>query len=63
MNSDATSTNAPASDVRATSSYSATYSPEDNKLRLYSVYRLDSDLYARVREAGFRWAPDVDTRA
>jgi predicted RNA methylase len=57
MNSDATSTNAPASDVRATSSYSATYSPEDNKLRLYSVYRLDSDLYARVREAGFRWAP------
>ena len=35
----------------------ATYSPEDNKLRLYSGGRLDSDLYARVKAAGFRWAP------
>ena len=34
----------------------ATYSPEDNKLRLYSTSRLDSDTYARVRAAGFMWA-------
>jgi len=36
---------------------SATYSPEDNKLRLYSVGRLDAATYERVKEAGFRWAP------
>jgi Domain of unknown function (DUF3560) len=36
---------------------SATYSPEDNKLRLYSVYRLDAETYARVKAAGFGWAP------
>lgn len=35
----------------------ATYSPEDNKLRLYSTTRLGSEDYARVRAAGFRWAP------
>lgn len=34
----------------------ATYSPEDNKLRLYPVSRLDSETYARVKEAGFSWA-------
>lgn len=34
----------------------ATYSPEDNKLRLYSDERLDAELYARVRKAGFIWA-------
>jgi len=34
----------------------ATYSPEDNKLRLYPVTRLDSETYARVKAAGFRWA-------
>jgi hypothetical protein len=50
--------------------YTATYSPEDNKLRLYSSTRLDRELYARVRGAGFIYAPkqglfvapDVDTR-
>ena len=36
--------------------YTATYSPEDNKLRLYSVSRLPRDLYDRVRAAGFIWA-------
>lgn len=36
---------------------SATYSPEDNKLRLYSSSRLDSEIYARVKAAGFIWAP------
>lgn len=35
----------------------ATYSPEDNKLRLYSVSRLDADTYKRVKDAGFKWAP------
>lgn len=36
---------------------SATYSPEDNKIRLYASERLDSETYARVKEAGFSWAP------
>ncbi|WP_292139710.1 DUF3560 domain-containing protein [Mesorhizobium sp.] len=36
---------------------SATYSPEDNKLRLYPSARLDSETYQRVKEAGFVWAP------
>ncbi|WP_216846474.1 DUF3560 domain-containing protein [Granulicella sp. L56] len=38
-------------------SYTATYSPEDNKLRLYSSGRLDAETYARVKEAGFSYAP------
>lgn len=37
--------------------YTATYSPEDNKLRLYASGRLDAETYERVRAAGFRWAP------
>lgn len=37
--------------------HKATYSPEDNKLRLYPSSRLDSETYTRVREAGFIWAP------
>ena len=35
----------------------ATYSPEDNKLRLYSVTKLDGDTYELVKNAGFKWAP------
>lgn len=35
----------------------ATYSPEDNKLRLYTSTRLDSSTYDRVKAAGFKWAP------
>src|SRR6185369_17949306 len=35
----------------------ATYSPEDNKLRLYPNFRLPKELYYRVRRAGFIWAP------
>lgn len=35
----------------------ATYSPEDNKLRMYPGARLPADLYARVKAAGFSWAP------
>jgi protein-L-isoaspartate O-methyltransferase len=38
----------------------ATYSPEDNKLRLYSLTRLDAETYQRVRAAGFIWAPKQD---
>ncbi|MHA1572910.1 MAG: DUF3560 domain-containing protein [Alphaproteobacteria bacterium] len=35
----------------------ATYSPDDNKLRLYAGGRLDTETFARVKAAGFRWAP------
>jgi phospholipid N-methyltransferase len=35
----------------------ATYSPEDNKLRLYATTRLPREVYDRVRAAGFIWAP------
>ncbi|MCW1985620.1 UNVERIFIED_ORG: hypothetical protein M2348_001352 [Sphingomonas sp. R1F5B] len=35
----------------------ATYSPEDNKLRLYPSSRLDAETYERVKAAGFKWAP------
>jgi hypothetical protein len=35
----------------------ATYSPEDNKIRLYASTRLDADTYAKVKAAGFVWAP------
>ncbi|WP_024516992.1 DUF3560 domain-containing protein [Bradyrhizobium sp. Tv2a-2] len=35
----------------------ATYSPDDNKLRLYASTRLDAETYARVKAAGFKWAP------
>lgn len=37
--------------------FSATYSPEDNKLRLYASTRLDAETYSRVKDYGFRWAP------
>ncbi|MDH5727371.1 MAG: DUF3560 domain-containing protein [Gammaproteobacteria bacterium] len=37
--------------------FTATYSPEDNKLRLYASARLDEELYAQVKKAGFSWAP------
>lgn len=35
----------------------ATYSPEDNKIRLYPSARLDEETYQRVKAAGFKWAP------
>ena len=37
--------------------FTATYSPEDNKLRLYASERLDSDLYEKAKYYGFRYAP------
>lgn len=42
------------------SSYSATYSPDDNKLRLRSISRLPKEVYERVHSAGFRWASKQD---
>ena len=38
----------------------ATYSPDDNKLRITSASRLDRATYDRVKEAGFRWAPKLE---
>lgn len=35
----------------------ATYSPEDNKLRLYVSSRLSEREYNNAKAAGFRWAP------
>lgn len=40
-----------------TITFTGTYSPEDNKLRLYASERLHEELYSRVRGAGFIWAP------
>jgi hypothetical protein len=36
---------------------SATYDPADDKIRMRSVTRLDAETYARVKAAGFGWAP------
>lgn len=37
--------------------FTSTYSPDDNKLRLYASSRLDATTYERVNKAGFKWAP------
>ena len=42
------------------SDYTGTYSPDDNKLRLYAVYRLPKELYLEAKAAGFNWAPKQD---
>jgi phospholipid N-methyltransferase len=44
-------------DERPATPHRATYSPEDNKLRIYPAHRLDKATYERVKAAGFRWAP------
>lgn len=49
-----------ASDENHGQTYRATYSPDDNKLRLYTRHRLDEETYARVSAAGFKWAPKQD---
>lgn len=36
---------------------SATYDPADDKIRMRSAERLDPETYARVKAAGFGWAP------
>ncbi len=35
----------------------ATYSPDDNKLRLYASGKLPPELYEKLKAAGFKWAP------
>lgn len=40
--------------------FTCTYSPDDDKIRLYASSRLDKELYERVKGAGFRWAPKQD---
>lgn len=37
--------------------FSATYSPEDNKLRLAADKRLPKELYTHLHSLGYRWAP------
>lgn len=37
--------------------HKGSYSPEDNKLRLYPSFRFSDDMLARVKAHGFRWAP------
>lgn len=37
--------------------HTATYSAQDNKIRITPAHRLDADEYARVKAAGFAWAP------
>lgn len=38
-------------------SFTATYSPEDNKLRIYAEEYFDDEMLQRVKDHGFRWAP------
>ena len=40
--------------------FDATYDPADDKLRLRASSRLDAETYARVKAAGFGWAPKQD---
>jgi phospholipid N-methyltransferase len=44
-------------EMQTSTDYSATYSPEDNKLRLYSASKLPADVYEHAKAEGFRWAP------
>ncbi|ECO1759597.1 hydrolase, partial [Salmonella enterica] len=47
----------PVSEDSPAQSYRATYSPDDNKLRLYAAERLDDETYQKIHAVGFRWAP------
>jgi phospholipid N-methyltransferase len=40
-----------------TKPHTATYSPEDDKIRIYPLYRLPKDEYNHLKSAGFMWAP------
>ena len=40
--------------------FDATYDPADDKLRLRASSRLDAETYAKVKAAGFGWAPKQD---
>lgn len=37
--------------------FTATYSPDDNKIRITCDRRIDSDTFARLKAAGYIWAP------
>ena len=37
--------------------FKATYSPEDNKLRLYADVRIDQEDWEAMKRAGWKWAP------
>lgn len=37
--------------------HTASYSPEDNKVRIYPASRLSKEDYEHIRAVGFRWAP------
>lgn len=37
--------------------FTATYSVEDDKLRLYFPHRIDAEQWAWLKEEGFKWAP------
>lgn len=37
--------------------HSATYSPDDNKIRITPAHRLSAEDFAKVRAAGYIWAP------
>src|SRR5436853_2281208 len=45
---------------KAQPAITATYSPDDNKLRLTAAHRLDAETYAQVSAVGFRWAPRLE---
>lgn len=47
----------PATEDSPAQLYRATYSPDDNKLRLYAALRLDDETYQKIHAVGFRWAP------
>jgi hypothetical protein len=37
--------------------HNATYSPDDNKIRIYPAYRFDKEDYIKLKNAGYKWAP------
>ena len=37
--------------------HQATYSPDDDKIRIYPAYRLPADEYQQLKAAGYAWAP------
>lgn len=41
----------------STLEHTATYSPEDDKLRIYPSYRLPTEEYKQLKDAGYGWAP------
>ena len=44
-------------DLNTSVSFTATYSVEDDKLRLYASERFDQELWLKLKEMGFKWAP------